>query len=79
MRAVAKLDAVVMTTDLGQALVTTREQTLLDLARADPRAEDLDAQEAIDALWPESDPVVLEGTSARQRMRATYARVAANR
>lgn len=79
MRTVAELDAVAMTTELGQALVTTHEQTLLDLARADPRAEDLDAQEAIDALWPECDPVILEGISARRRMRATYARVAANR
>lgn len=45
----------------------------------DPRAEDLDAQEAIDALWPECDAAVLEEIAGRQRMRATYARVAANR
>ncbi|WP_158274433.1 type IV toxin-antitoxin system AbiEi family antitoxin [Cellulomonas sp. WB94] len=79
MRDGAALDAVAMTTDLGQVLVTTREQTLLDLARADPRAEDLDTQEAIDALWPWSDPAALEKISAHQRMRATYERVAANR
>jgi len=79
MRAVAKLDAVAVATELGQALVTTPEQTVLDLARADPRAEDLDAQEAINALWPECDPAVLGAIAARQRMRATYARIAANR
>jgi len=79
MRAVANLDAVAVTTELGQALVTTPEQTVLDLARADPRAEDVDAQEAIDALWPECDPAVLGAIAARQRMRATYARIAANR
>lgn len=79
MRTVAELDAVAVATELGQALVTTPEQTVLDLARADPRAEDVDAQEAIDALWPECDPAVLGAIAARQRMRATYARIAANR
>ena len=78
-RAVAELDAVAMTTELGQALVTTPEQTVLDLARADPRAQDLDTQEAIGALWPGCDPAVLEEIAGRQRMRATYARVAASR
>ena len=79
MRAVAELDAVAVGTELGQALVTTPEQTVLDLARADPRAEDLEAQEAIDALWPECDPAVLAEIAARQRMRATFARVANHR
>jgi hypothetical protein len=71
MRAVAELDAIAMVTDLGQTLVTTPEQTVLDLARVDPRAEDLDAQEAIDALWSECDPARLEEIAGRQRMRAT--------
>ena len=79
LRTVAELDAVAMATELGQALVTTPEQTVLDLARADPRAEDLDAQEAIDALWPECDPGVLEQIAGQQRMRATLERVGANR
>ena len=79
MRTVGELDAVATATELGQVLVTTPEQTVLDLARADPRAEDLDAQEAIDALWPECDPGLLEEIASRQRMRATYVRVAANR
>lgn len=77
MRTVANLDAVAVTTELGQTLVTTSEQTVLDLARADPRAEDLDTQEAIDALLPECDPVVLEAIAARQHMRATHARLTA--
>lgn len=79
MRAVAGLDAVAMATDLGQTLVTTPEQTVLDLARVDPRAEDLDAQEAIDALWGECDRALLEEIAGRQRMRATLERVGANR
>ena len=78
-RAVAELDAVAMTTELGLVLVTTPEQTVLDLARADPRAQDLDSQEAIGALWPGCDPTVLREIAGQQRMRATYARVAANR
>jgi len=79
MRGVENLDAVAVTTELGQALVTTPEQTVLDLARADPRAEDLDTQEAIEALWPQCDPVVLERIAAHQRMRATHARLTAGR
>jgi len=78
-RTVANLDAVAMTTELGQALVTTPEQTVLDLARTDPRAEDLDTQEAINALLAECDPVALEAIAARQRMRATHARLTARR
>jgi len=78
-RAVADLDAVLVTTDLGQALATTPEQTVLDLARVDPRRQDGDAQEAIDALWPECDEGVLAGIAGRQRMRATLARLRATR
>lgn len=79
MRDVATLDAVLAQTDLGPTLVTTPEQTVLDLARNDPRAEDIDAREAIAALWPECDPAVLEEIAVRQRMRATLGRVAAGR
>jgi hypothetical protein len=79
MRDVATLDAVLAQTDLGPTLTTTPEQTVLDLARNDPRAEDVDAQEAIAALWPECDPEVLEEIAVRQRMRATLGRVAAGR
>ena len=78
-RAVANLDAVAVTTELGQVLVTTPEQTVLDLARADPRAEDLDTQEAIDALLPQCEQAVLERIATHQRMRATHARLTAGR
>lgn len=78
-RDVTALDAVLVRTDLGPALATTPEQTVLDLARTDPRAEDLDAQEAIGALWPECDLAVLGELAQRQRMRATLRRVAAGR
>jgi len=79
MRAVGELDAIAVTTDLGQALATTPEQTVLDLARLDPRSEDVDGREAIDALWPLCDPERLGQIAGRQRMKATYARVAAGR
>jgi hypothetical protein len=78
-RRVADLDAAAVTTEFGQALVTTPEQTVLDLARSDPRAEDLDSQEAVNVLWPQCDPAVLEAIAARQRMRATHARLTAGR
>ena len=78
-RAVEDLDAVLVTTDLGQALATTPEQTVLDLGRADPRGQDADGREAIDALWPECDQVVLAEIASRQRMRATLARLRAGR
>ncbi len=78
-RAVADLDGVLVMTDLGQALATTPEQTVLDLARADPRGQDGDTQEAIAALWPECDQAVLAEIANRQRMRATLARLGASR
>lgn len=79
MRDVAGLDAVLVQTDLGSALATTPEQTVLDLARSDPRGDDIDAQEAITALFPECDRAVLEEIAGRQRMRATLDRVVAGR
>jgi hypothetical protein len=79
MRDVAVLDAVLVETDLGPALATTAEQTVLDLARADPRGQDTDAQDAIGALWADCDVGVLEDIAGRQRMRATLERVAAGR
>lgn len=78
-RDVAALDAVLVQTDLGPALATTLEQTVLDLAKKDPHGEDVDAQEAIDALWPQCDRDVLDDIAGRQRMRATLRRVAAGR
>ncbi len=78
-RAVERLDAVATITELGTALVTTPEQTILDLARADPRGEDPEVQAAVDALWVQCDPQVLAEIVPRQRMRATYERVVAGR
>jgi len=68
-----------VTTDLGQALATTPEQTVLDLGRADPRGEDVDAREVIDALWAECDQAVLAGIAGSQRMQATLKRLRAGR
>jgi hypothetical protein len=79
MRVVADLDAVLVTTDLGQALATTPEQTVLDLGRADPRGDDIDAREAIRALWAECDQATLDEIASRQRMRATLKRLRAGR
>lgn len=78
-RAVTGLDAVLVTTDLGPALATTPEQTVLDLARADSRGQDADALEVIDALWADCDQRVLEDVAGRQRMRATLSRLRAGR
>lgn len=72
---VASLHATLVSTDLGQALATTVEQTVLDLARSDPRLGDLDAQEAIGALLPVCDPQVLGRLAGQQRMRATLRRL----
>lgn len=78
-RAVDQLDAVLMGTDLGPALATTAEQTVLDLARADPRGADLDAVEAIGALWPRCRDATLDRIADTQRMRATLARLRSER
>jgi hypothetical protein len=78
-RAVTDLDAVLVTTDLGQALATDPEQTVLDLGRADPRSEHVDIPEVIDALWGECDQAVLADIAGRQRMQATLKRLRAGR
>lgn len=78
-RDVAVLDAVLVQTDLGPALATTPEQTVLDLARNDPRGDDVDARQATDVLRPQCDPAALAEIAGRQRMRATLRRVMADR
>lgn len=78
-RTVKDLDAVLVTTELGEALATTPEQTVLDLARADARGEDADAREVIDALWAGCDQAVLVDIAGRQRMQATLKRLRAGR
>lgn len=74
-RNVAALEAVLVGTDLGQALATTPEQTALDLARSDPGATDPDAQEAIRALMPVCNPAALQRLAGQQRMLATLRRL----
>ena len=74
-RSVDALDAVAIPTELGSTLVTTPEQTVLDLARSDPHGDVADVQAAIDAMWATCDLQTLEDIAHRQRMRATLHRV----
>jgi len=69
-RDVDALDAELVDTDLGAALVSTPEQTVVDLGR---RPELLDLREevasAVRAVIPRCDEAVLEGLAARQNGR----------
>ncbi len=70
------LDAELMTSDLGQCLVTTPEQTVLDLAHRPNLghvAGDLHA--AISALLPRCDEDTLERLAGEQRLRAALTRI----
>lgn len=70
------LDAELMTTDLGQCLVTTPEQTVLDLAHRPNLGHVVDeARAAIVALLPRCDDATLERLAGEQRLRAALARV----
>ena len=74
-RDTTRLQAERMTTDLGTALVTTVEQTLLDLAhRPDLGAVPLEAHDAVSALWPRAVQDELERIAADQRLRAALRR-----
>ena len=74
-RDVARLDAERLPTDLGTALVTGVEQTLLDLAhRPDIGGVEAEAWAAVTALWPRADPEVLEQIAGEQRLRAALKR-----
>lgn len=70
------LDAELMTTDLGQCLVTTAEQTVLDLAHR-PNLGDAagETEAAIMALLPRCDDANLERIAAEQRLGAALSRV----
>ena len=71
-----RLDAELMTTEMGQTLVTTVEQTMLDLAhRPDLGHAASDAQAAIVALRPRCDERTLERLAREQRLRAALTRV----
>ena len=64
-----------MSTDLGGALVTTAEQTLLDLAHRPNLGEVPDeARAAVRALWPRVDPATLEELAGEQRLRSALRR-----
>lgn len=74
-RDTAALDAEAMPTELGRVLVTTPEQTLLDLAHRPTlgRAED-QVDEAIRALLARAEPDTLERIADTQRLRAALTR-----
>lgn len=70
-----RLDAERVNTDLGSALVTTVEQTLLDLAhRPDLGDVPVEAHAAIRALWPRTDSDRLTEIAGQQRLRSALAR-----
>jgi hypothetical protein len=75
-RDVNDLDAVLRSLPLGQALVTTPEQTVLDLARR-PQLGQLPGEvtEALRVLVPQCNEARLEELAVGQRMRATLRRV----
>lgn len=70
------LDAELMTTDLGRCLVTTAEQTVLDLAHR-PNLGHVaeEAHAAIVALLPRCSEETLERLAGQQRLRAALTRV----
>ena len=68
-RRVGELDADLTTTVLGDVLVTSIEQSILDLAH--PRVSEVQAlaeREAIESLTPRADHVALKELAARQRL-----------
>lgn len=75
-RDIGRLDLQAVTTDLGPALITTPEQTILDLARH-PALGDAgdDVHEAVRALFPRCDPDQLDVLARDQRLRASLTRV----
>lgn len=70
------LEAELMMTDLGQCLVTTPEQTVLDLAHRPKLGHaEPEAHAAIAALLPRCDDQTLERLAERQRLRAALTRI----
>jgi hypothetical protein len=60
---------------LGRALVTSIEQTVLDLARKPPlEVAENQIPEAVRALLARSEPEVLEDLARRQRLRSALER-----
>lgn len=74
-RDTARLKAERVSTDMGTALVTTVEQTLLDLAhRPNLGMVPIEAQDAVRALWARADAIELEQIAGEQRLRAALQR-----
>lgn len=74
-RETGRLDAERVPTELGPALVTGLEQTLLDLAhRPALGGVGEEARAAVQGLWPRCDKAVLAELAAQQRLRAALAR-----
>ena len=70
------LDAELMATELGQCLVTTPEQTVLDLAhRPDLGNAGNEVHDAIAALLARCDDRTLDRLASEQRLRAALTRV----
>lgn len=77
-RDTAALDVESASTELGRALVTSIEQTVLDLARKPPiGVAEGEIPEALRALLPRCDPEILHELAARQRLGAALLRVEA--
>jgi hypothetical protein len=74
-RDMTRVDVETVPTELGRALVTSIEQTVLDLARRPPLnvAED-QIPDALRALLPRCEPEVLDELARRQRLRSALAR-----
>lgn len=74
-RDTARLDVRPAPTDLGDALVTTIEQTVLDLARRpSPVAVGDQLEDAVRALLPRCDDHILTELAADQRLRSALIR-----
>lgn len=74
-RNTSRLDAERLGTELGAALVTTVEQTLLDLAhRPSTGGVPDEARAAVSALWPRANATRLEDLADEQRLRAALRR-----
>ncbi|HEY0187753.1 MAG TPA: type IV toxin-antitoxin system AbiEi family antitoxin [Cellulomonas sp.] len=76
-RATARVDAERVLLDLGPALVTTPEQTLLDLLRFAP--DDPETPAAVRALWARVDEAVLADVARAGRGAAALSRAQAMR
>jgi hypothetical protein len=74
-RDTARLDVETVATEVGRALVTSIEQTVLDLARRPPlNVADDQIPDALRALLPRCDPELLHELARRQRLGSALSR-----